>query len=65
MDSGSKDCRNGGVWVSRSQESGSGGLLAACFARFVQARANLREIPEDVSVRKPPLKKKKRGGNGH
>ena len=24
-------------------------------------RANLREIPEDVSVRKPPLKKKKRG----
>ena len=27
--------------------------------------ANLTKIPEDASVRKPPLKKKKRGGNGH
>ena len=27
-----------------------------------KARASLREIPEDVSVRNPPLKKKKRGG---
>ena len=29
---------------------------------FTEAPANLREIPEVVSVRKPPLKKKKRGG---
>ena len=28
---------------------------------FTEARASLREIPEDASVRKPPLKKKKRG----
>ena len=26
-----------------------------------KARASLNEIPEDASVRKPPLKKKKRG----
>ena len=46
---------------SRSKDCGNGGLLAACFARFVQVCASLREIPEVVSVRKPPLKKKKRG----
>ncbi len=27
---------------------------------FGEARANLREIPEDVSVRKPPLKEEAR-----
>ena len=31
----------------------NGGLPAARFARFVQVRANLREIPEVVSARKP------------
>ena len=30
-----------------------------------KARANLREIPEDASVRKPPLKRKSAAANGH
>ena len=41
------------------------GNLPKASVDFTEARAILREIPEDASVRKPPLKKKKRGGNGH
>ena len=37
------------------------GNLPKATVIFNKARANLREIPEDASVRKPPLKKKKRG----
>ena len=38
---------------SRSKDCGNGGLLAACFARFVGIHGSLMEIPEVVSVRKP------------
>ena len=34
------------------------GNLPKASVDFTEARANLREIPEDASVRKPPLKRK-------
>ena len=36
------------------------GNLPKASVDFTEARANLREIPEDVSVRKPPLKEEAR-----
>ena len=41
------------------------GNLPKATVNFNKARASLRKIPEDASVRKPPLKRRSAAANGH